>query len=135
MKKWIKNIWNNYKWHVLVLGAGIFLGWLFFHSPDDKAVSETEILAGHEGHDQSGETETIWTCSMHPQIRQDKPGKCPICAMDLVPVSSVESEDTQAHPDEIQLTESAAKLADIQTITIRKGSPQALPYPFPCHLY
>jgi Cu(I)/Ag(I) efflux system membrane fusion protein len=21
-----------------------------------------------------------WTCSMHPQIIRDKPGKCPICA-------------------------------------------------------
>src|SRR6056297_1760176 len=29
---------------------------------------------------------TIWTCSMHPQIRRDGPGSCPICGMDLVPV-------------------------------------------------
>jgi Cu(I)/Ag(I) efflux system membrane fusion protein len=124
MKKRIKDIWDNYKWHILVLGAGIFLGWLFFHSPDDKTISETENLAGHEGHDHSEEAVTIWTCSMHPQIRQDKSGKCPICAMDLIPISSVESEDTQTHPDEIQLSESAAKLADIQTFTIRKGSPK-----------
>jgi Cu(I)/Ag(I) efflux system membrane fusion protein len=37
----------------------------------------------------SGEAEnkpTIWTCSMHPQIRRDGPGSCPICGMDLVPV-------------------------------------------------
>ena len=26
----------------------------------------------------------IWTCPMHPQIQMDKPGKCPICGMDLV---------------------------------------------------
>lgn len=25
---------------------------------------------------------------MHPQIRSDKPGKCPICGMDLIPVAS-----------------------------------------------
>ena len=36
-----------------------------------------------------------WTCSMHPQIRSDKPGKCPICGMDLVPV---EDEGEQAAP-------------------------------------
>ena len=24
---------------------------------------------------------------MHPQIRQPKPGKCPICGMDLIPVT------------------------------------------------
>lgn len=25
-----------------------------------------------------------YTCTMHPQIIKDKPGKCPICGMDLV---------------------------------------------------
>ncbi|MFO0842300.1 MAG: efflux RND transporter periplasmic adaptor subunit [Gemmataceae bacterium] len=29
----------------------------------------------------------VWTCSMHPQVRLPGPGKCPICGMDLVPVS------------------------------------------------
>jgi Cu(I)/Ag(I) efflux system membrane fusion protein len=29
---------------------------------------------------------TSYTCSMHPNIRQNKPGKCPECGMDLVPV-------------------------------------------------
>ena len=30
---------------------------------------------------------TVWSCSMHPQIRQDHPGDCPICGMALVPVA------------------------------------------------
>jgi cell division septum initiation protein DivIVA len=25
----------------------------------------------------------VWTCSMHPQIRMEEPGKCPICAIAL----------------------------------------------------
>jgi Cu+-exporting ATPase len=29
---------------------------------------------------------TIWTCPMHPQIRQDHPGSCPICGMALEPL-------------------------------------------------
>ena len=29
----------------------------------------------------------VFTCSMHPQIKLAKPGKCPICAMDLIPVT------------------------------------------------
>ncbi|HXE46792.1 MAG TPA: copper-translocating P-type ATPase [Ramlibacter sp.] len=29
---------------------------------------------------------TIYTCPMHPQIRQDHPGNCPICGMTLEPV-------------------------------------------------
>jgi len=28
-----------------------------------------------------------YTCSMHPSVRQHGPGKCPICGMDLIPVS------------------------------------------------
>jgi Cu+-exporting ATPase len=27
----------------------------------------------------------VYTCPMHPQIRSDKPGNCPICGMKLVP--------------------------------------------------
>jgi CopA family copper-resistance protein len=30
------------------------------------------------------QTKVIWTCPMHPQIKMDKPGKCPICGMILV---------------------------------------------------
>ena len=29
---------------------------------------------------------TIWTCPMHPQIRWDHPGNCPICGMALEPI-------------------------------------------------
>jgi Cu(I)/Ag(I) efflux system membrane fusion protein len=34
----------------------------------------------------SSKAETLWTCSMHPQVLQDKPGSCPICGMQLTPV-------------------------------------------------
>ncbi|HEX5033701.1 MAG TPA: efflux RND transporter periplasmic adaptor subunit [bacterium] len=33
-----------------------------------------------------------YTCSMHPQIRRDEPGYCPICGMKLVPVYSSKGE-------------------------------------------
>lgn len=35
----------------------------------------------------------VWTCSMHPQVRLAKPGKCPICSMPLVPVASGSKSD------------------------------------------
>jgi len=35
---------------------------------------------------------TIWTCPMHPQIRRDGPGSCPICGMALEPLEPTEEE-------------------------------------------
>jgi len=34
------------------------------------------------------QSQEYYTCSMHPQIHQDKPGKCPICGMDLIKVTT-----------------------------------------------
>jgi len=36
---------------------------------------------------------TIYTCPMHPQIRQPGPGTCPICGMALEPLLPAQSED------------------------------------------
>ncbi|MBA7480855.1 Multidrug resistance protein MdtA [subsurface metagenome] len=123
MKNIINTIKNNYKWAVIVLFSGIFLGWLFFHSSGTNGNSINSVQTGHEGHGHDEEAATMWTCSMHPNIKQDKPGKCPICAMDLVPVSNSLSDQEDVDPDEIQMTESAAKLADIQTIFVERGIP------------
>lgn len=34
-----------------------------------------------------------YTCPMHPQIRMDAPGQCPICGMTLIPVKKEKSKD------------------------------------------
>jgi Cu(I)/Ag(I) efflux system membrane fusion protein len=44
----------------------------------------------NQAKDEHMHTEELWTCPMHPQIRQDKAGKCPICHMDLVKVGETE---------------------------------------------
>lgn len=62
----------------------------------------------------------IWTCSMHPQIRQPKPGDCPICGMDLVPV---EEEPTSAGAEDarwLTVSEAAAKLMEIATSPVER---------------
>jgi len=38
------------------------------------------------------ERQQRYTCPMHPEIVQDKPGDCPICGMNLVPLTSMQSE-------------------------------------------
>lgn len=49
-----------------------------------------------------------WTCSMHPQIRQPKPGKCPICGMGLVPISQASQEKERIEKRAGVLTEPIA---------------------------
>ncbi len=45
---------------------------------------------------------TIWTCPMHPQIRREEPGTCPICGMALEPLEPTVEE--QANPELIDMT-------------------------------
>jgi len=101
---------NKYVIGIVLLFAGLFLGWVFFHnSTPDNSKSSGYAATEH----------TIWTCSMHPQIRMDKPGKCPICGMDLIPLQNPnESTDSAA----ITISESAMKLAEIQTSIVTRGS-------------
>jgi len=58
----------------------------------------------------------IWTCSMHPQIRQPKSGKCPICFMDLVPVDSTGGVGLR----EISFSQDALKLMEVQTTPVER---------------
>jgi Cu+-exporting ATPase len=44
----------------------------------------------------------VYTCPMHPQIRQTQPGSCPICGMALEPVTT--GEDTGPNPELIDMT-------------------------------
>lgn len=56
---------------------------------------------------------TFYTCSMDPQIKEDKPGKCPICHMHLTPVKQDSSD-----PNEISLSKQQIRLGNISTQSI-----------------
>src|SRR3989344_1624762 len=44
--------------------------------------------------------EVIYTCPMHPEIRQDKPGMCPECGMNLLPAKKKKTDMDHSHkPD------------------------------------
>lgn len=66
----------------------------------------------------SANEDVYYTCSMDPQVVESKPGKCPICKMDLTPVKK-SNGDTK---DEIELSEQQVKLGNIRADTIRNGS-------------
>lgn len=62
--------------------------------------------------------DTYYTCSMDPQVVEYKPGKCPICKMDLTPVKKKNGEAK----DELQLSDQQIQLGNIHTDTIRNGT-------------
>ncbi len=70
--------------------------------------------------DQAVAENTIWTCSMHPQIRQAGPGKCPICGMDLIPLTAGHADEG---PLEIRMSPTAMQLAEVQTTVVRRQLP------------
>ncbi len=59
---------------------------------------------------------SLWTCSMHPQIKMPKPGKCPLCGMNLIPLES--SGDDEGGEREISVSPYAAKLMELETYTV-----------------
>ncbi|MDO9276377.1 MAG: efflux RND transporter periplasmic adaptor subunit [Lutibacter sp.] len=94
----------------LFVVIGLFFGWLFFHSSPTA-----EEDKNHSAEEQKTE---IWTCSMHPQIRMDKPGKCPICGMDLILLN--QNSSVGMDPDAIYFTKEAAQLANVMTSVVSK---------------
>jgi len=40
------------------------------------------------------QAKVYYTCSMHPQVHEDKPGNCPICGMKLIKVEETNQKDT-----------------------------------------
>jgi Cu(I)/Ag(I) efflux system membrane fusion protein len=110
----IKKIFSNkYVRYGLFATGGIIVGWLFFHS-----LRKTEEK--QPGMEQVSNT-TVWTCAMHPQIRMDHPGKCPICGMDLIPLSQANAANID--PNAIILTKEAAQLASVQTSIVTSQKP------------
>ncbi|MEK6479334.1 efflux RND transporter periplasmic adaptor subunit [Catalinimonas sp. 4WD22] len=96
--------------YILMLGIGMILGWIFFVPPHvETAEHEHEFVPTETAEG------TIWTCSMHPQVRQNEPGQCPICGMDLIPL---EEDEAATNPYQLTMSADAVKLANVQTTKI-----------------
>ncbi|MDD5134804.1 MAG: heavy metal-binding domain-containing protein, partial [Phycisphaerae bacterium] len=61
----------------------------------------------------------IWTCSMHPQIKLPKPGLCPICNMELIPLSTDETEMVSSMR-QLTVSENAKELMDIEVAPVER---------------
>jgi membrane fusion protein, copper/silver efflux system len=66
---------------------------------------------------------STYTCSMRPQIRQNEPGKCPICGMDLIPLAQ-KPEKGESSPFIHTMSPEAIALANVQTQKVKTVSPE-----------
>ncbi len=107
--------------YLAVLVVGILLGWLIFGVSGENSSGRDSSTQVSEDHDH--EEGTIWTCSMHPQIQQDEPGKCPICGMDLIPLEEDQEQGDAAQQYTVRLTDAAMKIAEVSVTRIEKTSP------------
>ena len=62
--------------------------------------------------------DVYYTCSMDPQVKENKPGKCPVCKMELTAVRKSSHEST----DEIELSAQQIQLGNIHVDTLGKSS-------------
>ncbi len=120
MKDLIKKIKENIKYILPSIVIGLFFGWLFFAGGSSSVNKQNQ--------DTEAQVEEHWTCSMHPQIDEPGPGQCPICGMDLIPKNTAGGDDEAVGEDEILMTQSAIKLADIQTYLVKRGIPEKKVY-------
>ncbi len=90
--------------------AGFLLRGCFTPSPTPSLVSSEEKEA------------TLWTCSMHPQIKLPEPGLCPICNMPLIPL---ESGGDELGEREISVSPYAAKLMELETTEVVRDYAEA----------
>ena len=73
----------------------------------------------HE-HTHIDENGVEYTCSMHPQIRQNEPGQCPLCGMALTPVNN--KRGGESSPFILEMTSEAVALSNVQTTRVKVGS-------------
>jgi len=119
------------------------LGWLWKHTSAGIAVAaivaalvigyrigrpapepvNMSVAADHDHGDAKPSEPQMYTCSMHPSVRLPDPdAKCPICFMDLIPVTDDGGEGSELR---VTMSESAAALSEIETAPVGRFFPTA----------
>lgn len=103
--KRFKSVISDRRFKVAILVVIALLAGYFFRSLSQRPPAVAEQTLSQQ-----------WTCSMHPQIRQPKPGKCPICFMDLIAVTTTGGIEQR----QISFSQEAIKLMEIETTPVER---------------
>ena len=104
---------NKYNSKLIIVSAttaliGLLIGYFIFSNKKSDS-----------SHSYNDHNQQIWTCSMHPQIKMNEAGDCPICGMDLIPLKDSQNDED---PMSIKMSPTAMQLANVQTAIVTKGS-------------
>lgn len=107
------------KRRILLLLAVGFVGFavgILVQSSRNKPASSNE----------AGAAKQLWTCSMHPQVIQDRPGMCPICHMQLTPMrregGAVSQDTSAAGAGSVTIDPAMMQNMGLRTAEVRSGS-------------
>ncbi len=100
---------------LITAALSLVLGWVLglgFGGEGEVKSSTTQVALEKEAE--------IWTCAMHPQIRLPESGQCPICAMDLIPVTGGDGGGETLGARQLKMSEHARALAAVQTARVER---------------
>lgn len=111
----MESLYMNKLIFLILVIAGILSSCSKSNKEDKTAETPKEQTKQTESKAQS-----YYTCSMHPEVHEDKPGKCPICHMNLVKVEVEEdSSSDQMKSSSTGNTENASDI--IAKVKLRKA--------------
>ena len=80
---------------------------------------QPESVQGQAVANQNSQPAEYYTCPMHPSVRSDKPGACPVCHMTLVKVSAIqEHKDSSEERESVTLSTAEQIRANVSTAIV-----------------
>ncbi len=74
----------------------------------------------HEGHGHEGDDVAYFTCPMHPSVKEAAMGQCPICGMDLTPVTFDEEEGGVVLVDSVRRQRIGVKVGKAEVVPMTR---------------
>lgn len=121
--KWLAAVRSAMRRHAskaVFLAIGLAVGVTWAGLSTDTSAPTSSASHPSSGGEHRHDDKTVWTCSMHPQIRKSEPGQCPICGMDLIPIGSHDDPGSAAKTNQVVLSPRAQALLKLRTTAVRR---------------
>ncbi len=115
--QWVKEMAAKHWGKLLLVQAAVVFGLGYLLASAGREGGDANVPAATKTAEETTTPKgpTMWTCSMHPQIRQPKPGKCPLCGMDLIPVAK-----TSGGLRTLAVSPEARALMQVETVPVER---------------